>query len=90
MALRRRMARFAPRWRPVQPRLVAYPADPRGHRAAGSSRVRMGHGAEQWTRSRSVSVGMESNSLRHSFASSLPPRKIKETRSIQGMSGAYH
>jgi hypothetical protein len=48
MALRRRMARFAPRWRPVQPRLVAYPADPSGHRAAGSSRVRKGHGAEQW------------------------------------------
>jgi hypothetical protein len=38
----------SPRWRPVQPRLVAYPADPSGHRAAGSSRVRKGHGAEQW------------------------------------------
>ncbi len=28
---------------------VAYPADPSGHRAACSSRVRKGHGAEQWT-----------------------------------------
>jgi hypothetical protein len=32
-----------------EPLIFNYPADPSGHRAAGSSRVRKGHGAEQWT-----------------------------------------